>query len=77
MSRDKYVTITRSSKAKELDRFLNGNEKIGVGGQLERSFLNELNKHPVILPKGEKVSDIIKQQCHIRCAHGGRGPTLN
>ena len=43
----------------------------------EKSFLNELNKHPIILPKGEKVSNLIIQQCHIRCAHGGRGATLN
>ena len=39
--------------------------------------MNELNKHPVIFPKGEKVSNLIIQQCHIRCAHGGRGATLN
>ena len=43
----------------------------------EKSFLNELNKHPIILPKGEKVSNLIIQQCHIRCAHSGRGSTLN
>ena len=39
--------------------------------------MNELNKHSIILPKGEKVSDLTIQQCHMRCAHGGRGATLN
>ena len=39
--------------------------------------MNELNKHPVILPKREKVSNLIIKQCHIRCTHGGRGATLN
>ena len=38
---------------------------------------NKLNKHSVILPKGENVSNLIVQRCHICCAHGGRGPTLN
>ena len=77
MSRDKNLTIPRSSKIKQLDRCLNGNGIIRVGGQLKRSFLNELNKYSVILGKGGKVSNVIIQQCHIRCAHGGRGATLN
>ena len=29
------------------------------------------------MPKGEKVSNLIIQQCHIKCADGGRGATLN
>ena len=41
------------------------------------SFLNELNKHPIILPKEEKVSNLILHQCHIRFAHGGRVTCLN
>ena len=53
------VTMPRSSTIKQLDKFL------CVGGQLRRSFINELNKHPIML--------LIIQQCHIRCAHGERG----
>ena len=69
--------MPRSSTIKQLDPFLNGNGIICVGGRLRRSFLNDLNKHPIILPKGERVSNLIKWQCHIRCAHGERGATLN
>ena len=76
VSRDKDVTMPRSSKIKQLDPFLNGNG-IFVGCWLKRSFLNELNKHPLILPKGERVWNLIIKQCHIRCAHGRRGATLN
>ena len=76
-SRNKDMTMPRSSTIKQLEPFLNGNGIICVGGRLRRSFLNELNKHPMILPKGEKVSNLIIQQCHIRCVHGGRGATLN
>ena len=76
-SPNKDVTMPRSSTIKQLDAFLNSNGIICVGVRLRRSFLNELNKHPVILPKGEKVSNLIIQQCHIRCAPGGGGATLN
>ena len=75
--RNKDVTMPRSSKIKQLDPFLNRNDIICVGGRLRRSFLNELKKQPIILPKGEEVSNLIIQHCHIRCAHGGRGATLN
>ena len=39
--------------------------------------MNELNKHLIILLKEEKVSNLIIQLCHIKCAHGRRGTTLN
>ena len=76
-SQNKDVTMPRSSTIKQLDPFLNSNGIICVGGRLRQSFLNELNKHPIILPNGEKLSNLIIQQCHIRCAHGGIGVTLN
>ena len=71
------MAMPRSSTIKQLDPFLNGNGILWVEGRLRRSFLNELNKHAIILPKGEKVSNLIIQLCHIRCAHGGRSATLN
>ena len=76
MNRNKDVTKPRSSTIKQLDPFSNGNGIICAGGRLKRSFLNELKKHPVILQKGEVVSNLILQQCHIRCAHGRRDATL-
>ena len=39
--------------------------------------LNEPSKYSILLPKGERVSSLIIQQCHIRCAHGGTDYTLN
>ena len=76
-SRNKDVAMSTNSTIKQLDPFLNGNGIICVEGQPRRSFLNKLNKHPIILPKREKVSNLIIQQCHIRCAHSGRSATLN
>ena len=74
---NKDVTVLRSSTIKQLDPFLNSNGTIYVAGRLRRSFLNELNKHPIILPKAEKVSNLIIQHCHTRCAHSGRRATLH
>ena len=71
------MTTPRSSTIKQLDPFLDCNGVVSVGGRLRRSFLNELNKCAIILPKGEKVSNLIVWQCHIRCAYGGKGVTLN
>ena len=70
------MTTPRSSTIKQLDPFLDCNGVISVGGRLRRSFLNELNKCAIILPKGEKVSNLIVWQCHIRCAYGGKGVNL-
>ena len=50
---------------------------IGVGGRLKHSHLNNGYKHPVLLPKQEKVTDLILKWCRTKCAHGGRGDTLN
>ena len=41
------------------------------------SHLNDGCKHPVLLPKEERVTLLIMQWCYSKCAHGGRGLTLN
>ena len=50
---------------------------LDVGGRLHKSYLNDGCKHPVLLPKEERVTLLIMQWCHSTCAHGGRGLTLN
>ena len=50
---------------------------IRVGGRLKHSHLNNSCKHPVLLPKQEKVTDLVLKWCHAKCAHGGRGARLN
>ena len=36
-----------------------------------------MTKHSVLLPKEERVTQLIMQWWHSKCAHGGRGLTLN
>ena len=50
---------------------------IRVGERLKHSHLNKSHKHPVLLVKQEKVTDLVLKWCHAKCAHDGRGPTLN
>ena len=50
---------------------------IRVGGRLKHSHLNNSCKHLVLLPKQEKVTDLVLKWCHAKCAHGGRGATLD
>ena len=48
-----------------------------VGVRLCKSYLNDGSKHPVLLPKEERVTLLIMQWCHPKCAHGGRELKLN
>ena len=48
-----------------------------IGGRLHKSYLNDDCEHPVLLPKEERVTLLSMQWCHSKCAHGGRGLTLN
>ena len=71
------VLFSKSSKINYLDPFLNSDDIIYVRGRLMKSFLNEELKFYIILPKEERVATLIIQDCHSRCAHDGRGATLN
>lgn len=75
--RDKVVTMHRSSLIKQLDPFSNGNGIICIGGLPKILFLNELSKQIFIFRKREEVSNLIKQQCQIRCTHVRRSSTLH
>ena len=72
-----WCSLSKSSKVNQLDPFLNSDDIICFGGRIKRSILNEELKFPIILPKKERVATLIIQDCHSRCAHGGRGATLN
>ena len=50
-SNDLNKSLDKRSKISCLDPFLDRDEVIRVGGRLEKSFLNDEYKHPVLLPK--------------------------
>ena len=76
-SSDGEGRLKGNSKVSQLDPFLDEDGVLCVGGRLHKSYFNGECKHPVLLPKEERVTLIIMQWCHSKCAHGGRGLTMN
>ena len=50
---------------------------IRVGGRLQSSYISDDCKHPILLPRKGKVSELIIKHWHSKVAHGGSGFTLN
>ena len=71
------MKLKKSSTIYNLDPFVDADGLIRVGGRLKHSHVNNSCKHLVLLPKQEKVSDLVLKWCHAKCAHGGRGATLD
>ena len=53
------VKLKKSSTIYNLDPFMDADGLIRVGGRLKHSDLNNSCKHPVLLPKQEKVTDLV------------------
>ena len=66
-----------SSKISSLNPCLDDNGIIRVGGRLEKSYINNDCKHPILMPKGCHISKLIILWCHQKTGHSGRGMTLN
>ena len=74
---DGEIKLKGNSRISQLDPFLDENVVFPVAGRLCKLYLNDGCKHSVLLPKEESVTLLIVQWCHSKCAHGGRGLTLN
>ena len=68
--------IKSNSSIRKLDPVLIGG-LVHVGGRLSRSSMPTRNKHPVILPEGHHVSELILQQIHTDLNHAGRNYMLS
>ena len=75
--RQKEGSLGRENQLSTLNPFMDKHSIIRVGGRLRRLGLSDECKHPIILPKKSKVTDLIVQWCHYNTAHCGRGITLN
>ena len=69
--------VKASSSIQKLDPFLDSDGLIRVGGRLRNSNLPELEKHPVIIPKGCPLSTLIISHFHNKVTHQGRGMTMS
>ena len=70
-SSDLNKALDKRSKISCLDPFLDGDEVIHVGGRLENSFLNNECKHPILLPKVGKITELLIKYHHKLAAHSG------
>ena len=61
----------------QLDPFIDESDVIRVGGRLQNSHISDDCRHPILLPRKGKVSDLIIKHYHSKVAHGSRGLTLN
>ena len=69
--------ILTNNELKRLDCFLDKTGILRVGGRLRFTSLYSALKHPVVLPKGAYVSELLIRDCHRSIKHQGRGMTVN
>ena len=67
----------KNCRISQLDPLIDEYDVIRVGGRLQNSHISDDCKHPILLPRKGKVSDLVIKHCHSKAAHGGRGITLN
>ena len=65
-------SVPKHSNLLQLDPLVGSNGLLRVGGRLENSTLEYQEKHPVILPKGHHVSELIIRHFHESVHHQGR-----
>ena len=71
------IKLNKNLTIYSLDPFVDADGLIRVGGRLKHCHLNNSCKHPVLLAKQEKVTDLVLKWCHAKCAHGARSATSN
>ena len=69
--------VLKSSTIIKLDPFLDEDQLLRVGGRLRRGSLDDRIKHPIILPKKERIVEMIIAHHHEEVAHLGRTSTLS
>lgn len=68
--------LPKGSSILTLNPFIDGNDLLRVGGRLANSDLPFDEKHPIIMPKGHKLSKLLIKEAHLKTLHGGNQATL-
>ena len=69
-------SVKSSSSLLKLSPFLDKKGILRVGGRLEYSNLTNDTKHPIILPKTSRLTELLINQAHKTTLHGGPRLTL-
>ena len=75
--RQKEGSLGKENQLSTLNPLMDKHGIFKVCERLRKSGLSDGCKHPKILPKKSKVTDLIVKWCHYNTAHNGRGITLN
>lgn len=70
-------TLPHTSKLFQMDTFLDNDGLLKVGGRLKNGSFSSTLKHPVIIPKGHHVTQLIIAHFHSKVQHQGKGLTIN
>lgn len=66
-----------NSPINRLDLFLDDSGVLRVGGRVHRGNFNIKLKHPIIIPRKSKITNLLIRHFHERIQHQGRGMTTN
>lgn len=69
--------LNSDSKLLNLHPFLDENGILRVGGRLKNANINYDMKHPIIIPYGGRLTELLIQQAHEHSFHGGARLTLS
>ena len=69
--------LKRTSSLHKLDRFLDGEGILRVGGRLKNATTPYEVKHPVLIPKNDHVTNLLIRHHHVAQKHQGYGITHN
>lgn len=69
-------SLNSHSRILKLNPWLDKNNILRVGGRLQNSDLSENAKHPVIVPKDSRLTQLLINQAHATTLHGGARLTL-
>ncbi|XP_076394921.1 uncharacterized protein LOC143265617 [Megachile rotundata] len=64
------------SKLRSLHPFLDSQGILRVGGRLQNATIPFAQKHPILLPKGNHITDLIIREAHTQNHHAGVTATL-
>ncbi|CAG5003707.1 unnamed protein product [Parnassius apollo] len=74
---NKHHKVRITSSILNLNPFLDKHEILRVGGRLENANLSQEQKHPIILPYNDRLTELLIDQAHKRTLHGGARLTLS
>lgn len=73
--KEEIIKIQQKKKLKgplkSLNPYFDENEILRVGGRLQKSYLDDYRKHPIILPKHAHLTKLIIADAHLKTLHGG------